>query len=132
MEQKPTRSELEILGVLWRQGPSSVRDVFDSLNAKRGTGYTTVLKLMQIMAEKGLVVRNEDSRAHVYSANLRESDVQKSLVEDLAERAFGGSAYKLALHALSSRKSSHKELEEIKSLLEKLEEQESNAPNSEN
>jgi BlaI family penicillinase repressor len=127
MERRPTRSEVEILGVLWRQGPSSVREVHEVLSARKETGYTTVLKLMQIMAEKGLVVRNSESRAHVYSANLKESDVQQNLVDELVERVFGGSAFKLALHALSSRKSTPQELEEIRLLVEQLESQ-SDAP----
>ena len=123
MEHKPTKTELAILSVLWHRGESSVREVHSELNAKRAMGYTTVLKLMQIMAEKGLVTRNEDSRVHIYRANIAETDNHRSLVEDLVDRAFGGSAHRLALHALSSRKSSPKELEEIRSLLKKLEEE---------
>jgi predicted transcriptional regulator len=123
MEKKLTKSELEILTVLWSRGPSSVREVHELLNSKRPTGYTTVLKLMQIMAEKGLVSRNEDQRAHIYRPAVEEAATQKSLVEDLAERAFGGSAHRLALHALGQRKSSPEELQEIRKLLSRLEEE---------
>jgi len=121
MEAKPTNSELEILSVLWRIGPCSVRDVHDELNRKRQAGYTTVLKLMQIMVEKGLVVRNEKNRAHIYAARQGETETQRGLLEDLAERAFGGSAHKLALHAIGSKRTTPAELAEIRSLLDKME-----------
>ncbi len=122
MDSRPTNSELEILNVLWRIGPCSVRDVFEELNKTRTTGYTTVLKLMQIMAEKGLVTRNEQNRAHIYAAQRSESDTQRSLLDDFVDRAFGGSAHRLALHVLGSKKSSEEELAEIRQLLERLEE----------
>jgi predicted transcriptional regulator len=121
MESKPTNSELEILSVLWRTGPCSVREVCDELNRKRPTGYTTVLKLMQIMFEKGLLSRNERNRAHIYAAKQGESETQRGLLEDLAERAFGGSAHKLALHAIGSKKTSQQELAELRALLDKME-----------
>lgn len=121
MDSRPTKSELEILSVLWQRGPSSVREVHEELGRKRKTGYTTVLKLMQIMAEKGLVTRDEKSRAHVYHAAPEKSETQRSLLDDLAERAFGGSAHRLALHALGSRKSTPDELAEIRLLLDRLE-----------
>ena len=121
MDTRPTNSELEILSVLWRIGPCSVRDVFDDLNQRREIGYTTVLKLMQIMVEKGLVTRNEDSRAHIYAALRAEADTQRTLIDDLVDRAFGGSAHKLALHALGAKKATPEELAEIRSLLDQLE-----------
>jgi predicted transcriptional regulator len=122
MDTRPTNSELEILAVLWKRGPSSVRDVYEELEKKHRTGYTTVLKLMQIMAEKGLVTRDEQNRAHIYSAKPAEAETQRNLVDDLAERAFGGSAYRLALHALGSKKSTPEEIAEIRRLLDALEE----------
>ena len=123
MDIRPTNSELEILNVLWRRGPSSVREVHEELDKRRKTGYTTVLKLMQIMAEKGLVTRNEQNRAHVYSARPAESETQRNLVDDLVARVFGGSAHKLALHALGSKKATPEELAELRKLLDDLEEQ---------
>ncbi len=116
---RPTDSELAILRVLWRRGPCTVREVLDELEP--GTGYTTALKLMQIMAEKGLVRRDESSRSHVYRATAPETVTQRQLVGDLLERAFGGSASKLVLHALSSRQASRDELAEIRRLLDELE-----------
>jgi predicted transcriptional regulator len=126
METRPTNSELEILGVLWRRGPSSVRDVHENLNAKRHMGYTTVLKLMQIMAEKRLVIRQTDSRAHIYEANVDQAITQRGLVDDLASRAFGGSAYQLAMHALGSKKATPEEMAEIRRLLDEMENENDN------
>lgn len=118
---KPTDAELAILRVLWQRGASTVRDVTDSLQKERGTGYTTALKLLQIMNEKGLVHRNESQRTHVYQAVSPIQTTQKQLVTDLLERAFGGSAQQLVMQALSSRKSTRTELAEIKKLIEELE-----------
>ena len=118
---RPTDAELEILKVLWRRGPSTVREVFDALSGTRGTGYTTVLKLMQIMAEKGLVTRDESARAHRYEAALEEKETQKRLVGDLVRKAFDGSARNLVLHALSSERASAEELSEIRQMLDELE-----------
>jgi BlaI family transcriptional regulator, penicillinase repressor len=118
---KPTDAELAILRVLWRRGPSTVKDVRCELNRQRPTGYTTVLKLMQIMTEKGLVARETSGRAHVYQAVPSEEQTQKSLVGDLLDRAFGGSAQKLVMHALTTRRASPEELAEIRKLLEDLE-----------
>jgi predicted transcriptional regulator len=101
---KPTAAELEILSVLWRLGPSTVREVYTELAHARRVGYTTVLKLMQIMAEKGLVERDERELAHVYRPAARQEDLQGQLVGDLVERVFGGSASQLVLRALSSRR----------------------------
>lgn len=118
---RPTGAELEILGVLWRQGPSTVREVHNILGRTKHTGYTTVLKLMQIMAEKGLVRRNEDQRAHVYEARAPQDQTQKQLVRDLVDRAFNGSAMNLVMQALSARKASAEELAKIRQLLDEYE-----------
>jgi BlaI family transcriptional regulator, penicillinase repressor len=118
---RPTDAELAILRVLWRLGPGTVRQVQDTLNQDRETGYTTVLKLMQIMTEKGLVERDETDRSHVYRARLKEEQTQRQLVDDLLERAFGGSARQLVMQALSSKKTSTKELAQIRELLDQLE-----------
>lgn len=118
---RPTDAELAILRVLWSRGASTVRDVYDQLNRNAPTGYTTVLKLLQIMTEKGLVVRDETQRAHIYEARHSEQKTQRQLLLDLADRAFGGSAAKLVLQALSGRKTSAEELSAIRDLLNRLE-----------
>ncbi len=118
---RPTDAELEILKVLWRRGPSTVREVFETLGETRGTGYTTVLKLMQIMAEKGLVVRDESERAHRYEPAAPEDETQRRLVGDLLRRAFDGSAKKLVMQALSTERASAEELSEIRRMLDELE-----------
>ena len=116
--QKPTASELEILRVLWERGPSTVREVYELLNEQKSMGYTTVLKLLQIMTEKQLVVRDESARTHIYAPASTEDQTQRQLVTDLMDRAFDGSAAKLVLQALSSTKASPEELAEIKKLLD--------------
>jgi BlaI family transcriptional regulator, penicillinase repressor len=113
---RPTEAELEILGVLWQRGPSTVREVHEELGAR--TGYTTILKLMQIMNEKGLVAREVQGRGHVYRPSTDEAHTQRRIVGDLLNKAFGGSARKLVMAALSARKTSAAEIEEIKRLLE--------------
>jgi len=113
--RRPTDAELAILRVLWSRGPSTVRQVAECLG--RGTGYTTVLKLLQIMTEKGLAVRDESARTHVYDAAFSEDQTQRQLVADLLDRAFGGSAAKLVMQALATRRTSATELEEIRKLL---------------
>jgi predicted transcriptional regulator len=113
--RKPTDSELGILRVLWTRGPSTVRQVAEVLD--REAGYTTVLKLLQIMTEKKLVVRDESERTHVYQAAYTEEQTQRQLVSDLLDRAFDGSAAKLVLQALASNKASPEELDEIRQLL---------------
>ena len=118
---RPTPAELEILRVLWDRGPSLVRDVQEVLNAERPTGYTTVLKLLQIMADKGLVSRDENARAHVYSARLPQSQTQRQLVRDLLQRAFAGASGQLVVQALSEKKASPEELAEIRRLLDSME-----------
>lgn len=118
---RPTDAELAILRVLWRLGPATVRAVHDELSRAQETGYTTVLKTLQIMTEKGLVKRDERERSHVYEPTCPEQQVQKQLVGHLLERAFGGSAQKLVLQALSAKKSSPAELAEIRRLLDEME-----------
>jgi predicted transcriptional regulator len=120
---RPTEAELAILGVLWTRGPSTVRQVNDVLAASRETGYTTTLKLMQIMAEKGLVTRDERDRSHVYSARLPQDQTQRQLVDDLVDRAFGGSAAALVLQALASHQASADELAEIRRLIDDYQQQ---------
>ena len=117
--QRPTEAELEILSVLWRRGPSTVRDVHDDLASTRGTTYTTVLKLMQIMTAKGLVAREESQRAHVYRACHPQQETRKRLLDDLVNRAFGGSVLGLVQQALEGSKASPEELEEIRRLIER-------------
>lgn len=118
---RPTDAELEILKVLWRRGPSTVREVFETIGEAKGTGYTTVLKLMQIMAEKGLVVRDESERAHRYEAAAHEDETQRRLVGDLLRKAFDGEAAKLVMQALSTERASAEELSEIRRMLDELE-----------
>jgi predicted transcriptional regulator len=117
----PTARELAILGVLWSRGPSTVREVLHALGRRRSAGYTTVLKLLQIMHGKGLVSREKSSRTHVYAAAEPSERTQRRLVDDLAERAFGGSAARLALRALAGEQPSTRELEAIRGFLTRLE-----------
>ena len=119
---RPSEAELAILQVLWERGPSTVREVFDRVGKARNTGYTTVLKLLQIMAAKGLVERDESRKSHVYRAGASRTATQRRLVLDLIEKAFGGSGRDLVMQALSTRRASTKELAEIRSLLDDLEE----------
>jgi predicted transcriptional regulator len=122
---RPTDSELEILSVLWQRGASTVREVHESINKTRPTGYTTVLKMMQIMTEKGLVERDSGQRAHVYVARLAQGETRRQLLGDLIERAFDGSAQQLVMHVLSEKKASAEELSEIRQLLDEFERGES-------
>lgn len=119
---KPTAAELTILNVLWTQGPATVREVHNALPDQK-TGYTTVLKLLQIMLEKGLVKRDSSSRAHIYESAFQAEDVQTQLVENLLTDAFQGSAKNLILRALSVKPSSPEELAEIRKLIDKLDEE---------
>jgi BlaI family transcriptional regulator, penicillinase repressor len=118
---RPTSAELEILGVLWELGGSTVREVHERLARSRPLGYTTVLKLLQIMAEKGLVRRDESQRAHVYAASIPAEQTQRQLIGDLVARAFGGSASRLVQQALSSKKASAEEISKIRAYLDELE-----------
>ena len=117
LRARPTDAELAILQVLWDRGPSTVREVFEALADARETGYTTTLKLMQIMAEKGLVTRDETARTHIYAAKASRDRTQKRLVTDLLDRAFGGSAAALVMQALSTHPTSAEELQEIGQLI---------------
>lgn len=119
---RPSEAELAILQVLWERGPSTVREVHERVGKARKTGYTTILKLLQIMAAKGLVERDESHKSHVYRARPDRAGTQRRLVADLIERAFGGSGRDLILQALSVRPASSEELAEIRSLLNQLEE----------
>ena len=118
---RPTESELEILQILWEYGPSSVRFVNDKLNEEREVGYTTTLKLMQIMADKGLARRNTESRTHIYEAAAGEADTQQRLLNRFLDRAFKGSAMKMVMQALGNHKTSPEELDEIKALIRRIE-----------
>ena len=120
---RPTDAELAILRVLWSAGPSTVRQVQETLNQSQPTGYTTVLKLMQIMTDKGLVVRDESQRTHVYRAKAPQDQTQRQLVCDLLDRAFAGSAQKLVMQALSVKKATPAELARIRELIDRLERQ---------
>ena len=124
---KPTDAELAILRVLWERGPSTVRQVYDELGRERPLAYTTALKLLQIMTEKGLVERDERDRTHIYRARLSEDQTQRQLVRDLLERAFGGSAGKLVMQALATRRASADELREIRRVLDKAKSRETEA-----
>jgi predicted transcriptional regulator len=115
---RPTDAELAILRVLWARGPSTVRQVHDVLSRERPTAYTTALKLLQIMTEKGLVRRDETDRTHIYQARASEEQTQRQLVRDLLDRAFGGSASKLVMQALAARRASPEELGEIRRLID--------------
>jgi predicted transcriptional regulator len=115
--KKPTSSELEILQVLWERGPSTVREVHETLNEKRPIGYTSVLKLMQIMTAKGTVQRNEQQRAHVYEAMQPAEKTKRDLALDVLQRVFDGSASELMMHALAGRKASREEIDEMRRLL---------------
>jgi predicted transcriptional regulator len=118
---RPTQSELEILAVLWDAGSATVREVQQALDVRRPTGYTTALKLLQIMTEKGLVRRDATKRAHRYAPKLPRERTEQQMVGDLVDRAFGGSASRLVMRALSSRPATMDELEEIRQLLDDIE-----------
>jgi BlaI family penicillinase repressor len=116
---RPTESELELLRILWDKQPATVREIFDALNEERPSGYTTVLKLLQIMTVKGLVVRDEANRAHVYRSAISQDAMQSKILKDLSVRLFSGSAAQLALHALAMEPASDTELDEIRALLKR-------------
>ncbi|MBZ5617658.1 MAG: BlaI/MecI/CopY family transcriptional regulator [Acidobacteriia bacterium] len=120
-QRRPTEGELNILQVLWEGGPRSVRDIQRVLNQTRPTGYTTVLKLLQIMTEKGLVERDESERPQIYRARYSQQQTQRQLLRDLLHRAFGGSVKALVLQAMATKRSSKEELEAIEKLLDRFE-----------
>ncbi|WP_448565194.1 BlaI/MecI/CopY family transcriptional regulator [Thalassotalea ganghwensis] len=117
---KPTEAELSLLNILWKIGPATVRQVHEAISATQNTGYTTVLKILQIMHEKSLVIRDESNRAHVYAAANSEMQTQSSLLKDLVSKAFGGSTSKLVMRALDES-TSKEEIEDIRALLNQLE-----------
>jgi predicted transcriptional regulator len=119
---RPTDAELEILRVLWARGPSTVRQVHDVLSADREFAYTTTLKLLQLMTEKGVTVREEDGRVHLYRAAVAQEETQRHLIRDLVDRAFGGSPTQLVMQALATKPASRAELREIRRLLAEYEE----------
>ena len=118
---RPTKSELAILRVLWERGPLSVRAVQSAFDATKPTGYTTVLKLMQIMADKGLLDRDDSVRPQVYKPRYKQTQTQKHLLRDFIDRAYGGSVKSLVMHALSTKKPSQKDLDELEALLDRFE-----------
>lgn len=118
---KPTEGELEILQVIWAHGPSTVRFVNDKLSRNRVVGYTTTLKIMQIMAEKGLLSRDTSGKTHIYKSSVSQKKTQQLLTDKLMTTAFGGSAMKLVMQALGNKKSTAEEIQEIRAFLDKLE-----------
>jgi predicted transcriptional regulator len=120
---KPTESELEILRVLWEKGPSTVREIHEVLGQSKDAGYTTTLKLMQIMHEKGLLDRDTSSKTHIYSSAVSQENTQRQLLDKMIDTVFNGSASQLVLQALGNHKSSKEELERIKQYLNEIEKQ---------
>ena len=116
---KPTEGELELLQVLWEKGPATVRELHEDVSRTRSTGYTSVLKLLQIMTAKGLVRRTDAGRAHIYHATASQQETQSQLLKDLRDRLFAGSAAQLAMHALSMEPASSEELQEIRKLIDR-------------
>jgi predicted transcriptional regulator len=119
MLPRPTEAELQLLRILWEKGPATVREIADAMNVHRAMGYTTVLKLMQIMTTKGLVARDEANRAHVYRAASSQDETQNEILKDLSLRLFSGSAAQLALHALAMEPASADELDAIRALIDR-------------
>lgn len=118
---KPTDAEVAILRVLWQRGPSTVREVWEQLSPAQRTGYTTVLKMMQIMIEKGLLQRDKTERSHVYKPSVSEEQTQQQVIGHLLDRVFSGSAHKLVMQALATKKATPTELAEIRKLLDEME-----------
>jgi predicted transcriptional regulator len=124
-QNKPTESEMEILQVLWEQGSSTVREVHEILSETKDSGYTTTLKLMQIMNEKGLLNRNDESKTHIYTAAVKKESIQKQVVSKMINGLFKGSSAKLVMHALGNHRASKQEILEIKKYLDEIENKES-------
>ena len=120
-EKKPTKTELEILSVLWEKGSLTVREVFELMNSTRRTSYTTILKLMQIMHEKGLVSRNEKNRAHIYTAKLKQNETGKAMLVELLEKVFSGSASKLVQQVLEEETTTDEDIREIRRMISSAE-----------
>jgi predicted transcriptional regulator len=118
---RPTDAELAILRVLWERGPCTVRQVFEALSVDRDLGYTTALKMLQIMHEKGLVQRDDSDRTHVFTASQTQIQTQRTLLDDLLDKAFGGSSMSLVMQALATRKASREDLAEIRKMLDQAE-----------
>lgn len=125
---KPTESEMEILQVLWDKGPSTVREIHEELSATKDSGYTTTLKLMQIMNEKGLLKRNDSAKSHVYTALIKKESVQKQVVNKMINSLFKGSSAKLVMHALGNHQASEEEINEIKKYLNEMQSMRKNEP----
>lgn len=125
---KPTDSELQILQILWQYGPSTVRFVNEKINIDKPVGYTTTLKIMQIMFEKKLVKRDMDGKTHIYRANITEKDTQDELLDRFLNLAFNGSAMKLVMHALGNGKTTKQDLDELRKMLDQLEKTTNNEP----
>ena len=123
MKLKPTEGELEILQILWRDGPSSVRWVNEQLSKQKEVGYTTTLKIMQIMNDKGLTTRDTSSRTHIYTAAIKELPTKNNLLSRFIDATFQGSAAQLVMEALGNNDTTHEELEQIKALIDKIEKQ---------
>lgn len=121
MKVKPTESELEIMQILWEKGPLTVREVNDRLNLSRRVGYTTTLKIMQLMTEKKILTRNTDERSHIYSPTIEPEEVQSTIVDHILRTVFNGNRSTLVLQALGNHSASEKEMDEIRTLLDKLE-----------
>lgn len=126
MTKQPTTSELEILNILWEKQSATVREVFEIISTTKPITYTTVLKLMQIMTEKDLVERDEESKAHLYRAKVAQSETQKGMVSELLEKVFRGSAMELMQHILESKKTSPAEMKEIRRMIAKAEKEAKN------
>ena len=118
---KPTESEMEILQILWEEGPSTVREVHEILSGTKESGYTTTLKLMQIMHDKGMLSRNDEAKTHIYSALIKKESVQKQVVGNMIKGLFKGSSAKLVMHALGNHRASSEEISEIKKYLDEME-----------
>lgn len=118
---RPTESELEVLQILWQAGPSTVRQVNERLLEKREVGYTTTLKIMQIMHEKGLLSREKSGKTHIYSSQIRQDDTQRVLLNRFVQRAYGGSAMQLVMQALGNHEASPEEIDQIRAYLDQLE-----------
>jgi BlaI family transcriptional regulator, penicillinase repressor len=123
MKNRPTEAEFQVLNILWEEGSQTVRFVNDRLNLNKVVGYTTTLKIMQIMFEKGLVTRELSGRTHVYTPLFRQEEAQKYLLDRMVDSAFGGSSGKLVMRALGDYKASPEELDKIKELIKKIEEE---------
>lgn len=118
---RPTESEMEILQILWENGSSTVREVHEVLSETKDSGYTTTLKLMQIMTDKGLIERNDEAKSHIYSATVKKESIQKQVVSKMINSLFKGSSAKLVMHALGNHKASEEEIMEIKKYLKAME-----------